>query len=255
MKLLLITLFISIGTLKAQDFIHKLDKEVMSCEIISVDVDNVKYIQRALSGTQIQSISRAKVWKLVYASGITNILNDNGELESVLSAQAKNVFKFGAFSPLSGAFAVGYERSLRPTRSFELSVGIIGLGVTIYEEAKGLYFKGGYKLIKSPDYYYKAGDNTHILAGAFIRPDISIAYFAYDMDVGKGRIIRENALSASIILNFGKQWILDDEFSLSINIGAGYAISSGEEYYYSHFTMGNEFPLALTIGMTIGLVR
>jgi len=247
--LILTILFVSVH---AQDQIYKKNNEVIECLIVSVDANSIKYTQEKYTGNEVHMIVRDLVIKVVYASGRYDFMNKETSLEEILKKQNKGIFKFGLFSPLGGALSLGYERSIRPSRSMEYAAGIIGLGTSIHENARGAYIRAGYKIIKNPKIYKKAGEYAHLMHGAFIRPDMVFSYYSFE---SYNKSNREDAFSFALILNFGKQWVLDDEFSLSINAGVGYAISSGSEYYYSHVAYGNEFPLALSVGLSIGLLN
>jgi len=247
--LILTILFVSVH---AQDQIYKKNKEVIECLIVGVDANVIKYTQEKYTGNEVRIIDKDLVVKVVYASGRYDIINNEPSLEKTLQKQHKSIYKFGLFSPLGGALSLGYERSMRPSRSMEYAIGIIGLGTSMHENARGAYIRAGYKFIKKPEVYKIAGEYAHIMHGAFIRPDLVFSYYSYE---SYNKSTREDAFSFALLLNFGKQWILDDEFSLSINAGVGYAISTGDEYYYSHYSYGNEFPLALSVGLSIGFLN
>ncbi len=249
----------------AQDLIYKINGEVIECEVMSIDSQYINYTKNRYSGSKIFSIVKSQVKKIVYERKTvdsTFSYNSHGVvgLDKKLENQARNNYKMGIFSPLAGALSLGYERSLRPTRSYEAYLGIIGLGTEINENAVGAYTRFGYKLYRNPQYYQQNGDGAHLMHGFFIMPTVMVSYFAYDSwsynsSSWNGDKIRTDAFSVAVILNMGKQWIFDDEFSLQVNIGAGYAISSEEAYYYSHVAYGNEFPLALSCGVSFGFLN
>jgi hypothetical protein len=142
-----------------------------------------------------------------------------------------------------------------------MSVGVIGIGSKVIPGASGGFFKIGLKAIRSPEVYVNAGHSSHILKGSFIRPDIAISYFSYDSHNGNLQNGREEAFSVAFLINLGKQWILDNSYSVSWNIGLGYAYSSNtassynnEGYYYSHVTGGNSFPIAASISLNVGIL-
>ena len=249
----------------SQDLIYKINGEVISCEISSVDAQFINYTKNRYSGSKMFSILKSQVTKIVYESAkIDSTLAYNPvqeiNLEKSLQSQNRNIFKMGVFSPLAGALSIGYERSLKPTRSYEAFIGFIGAGTDINENAIGAYGRLGYKLYRNPKYYQQAGDDAHLMHGFFIMPTIMVSYFAYDdwsysSSSWNGNKIRNDAYSVAVILNMGKQWIWGDEFSLQINVGAGYAISSDDYYYYSHVSYGNDFPLALSCGVSFGFLN
>ncbi len=269
MKLSKITIFVFVFLMTlsgfSQDLIYKINGEVVECEVLSIDKQFVNYTKNKYTGKKVFSLEKTKVKKIVYESSevdSTLVYNHSQELnlEKELSLQNKNTFKMGVFSPLAGALSIGYERSLRPTRSFEMFLGFIGAGSEVNENAVGGYARLGYKLYRKPTYYQINGDDAHLLHGFFVMPTLMVSYFTYDELLSNssnlnGDKLNTEAFSAAFILNIGKQWIFNDEFSLQFNIGAGYAVSSDEGYYYSHLTYGNDFPLALSCGLSFGFLN
>lgn len=249
----------------SQDLIYKINGEVVECEIASIDGQFVNYTKNRYSGSKMFSLPKSQVKKIVYESSqVDSVLVYNPvrevNLEKNLQSQNRNIYKMGVFSPLTGALSIGFERSLKPTRSYEAYVGFIGAGTDINENAIGAYGRLGYKLYRNPKYYQQTGDDAHLMHGFFIMPSIMVSYFEYDEwsynnSSWNGDKIRTDAYSVAVILSMGKQWIFDDEFSLQINIGAGYAISSDDIFYYSHIAYGNDFPLALSCGVSFGFLN
>ncbi|MDZ7613836.1 MAG: hypothetical protein U5K51_09125 [Flavobacteriaceae bacterium] len=47
-------------------------------------------------------------------------------------------------------------------------------------DASGVFFKFGYKLIRTPDYYLKGMKYAHILKGSYIKPEIALSSFSYE---------------------------------------------------------------------------
>ena len=263
LTLTLIILFSGIIGLQAQDKIYKKNKEVIICKIQKVGVKLIEYTQPDFNEGVIFTIAKDRVEKIVFESGSTmDLVEDNRNPEDY-SNQRKSIIKIDFFSPLSGNLTLGYERSLGVQKSFEVSIGIIGIGVPKYENARGAFFRIGYKFIRSPEVYFNAMHYSHILKGFYIRPDFIFSYYSYDVTrnitspIPGGDIyqkVRTENLSGAFILNIGKQWIMDDKFSMSWFGGIGYAFSTEAGYYYSHVTSGNEFPIALSAGLCFGIL-
>ena len=232
----------------------------------SIDAQFVNYTKSKYSGSKLFSILKSQVKKIVYEySRVDSILVYNPiqkiNLDKTLNTQHRNIYKLGVFSPLAGALSIGYERSLKPARSYEAFLGFIGAGTEFDENgAIGGYGRLGYKLYRNPKYYQQSGEGAHLMHGFFIMPTLIVSYFAYDEwsysnNNWNGNKIRTDAYSVAVILNMGKQWIFSDEFSLQIYVGAGYAISNGYAYYYSHVAYGNNFPLAISCGVSFGFLN
>ena len=162
-----------------------------------------------------------------------------------------------------GSTQFTYERSLRPGKSIEATLGIIGLGFDPQEvNPRGATFKIGYKFIKTPDYILPGMRSSHILNGGYIRPELifnaySYENYYYDYMYNPEASSRTNSFSGAIVLNIGKQWVFSDSFLIDFYIGAGYgfASDSGDMDYHYGFAGGfSEFPIALTGGLRIGFL-
>ena len=82
--------------------------------------------------------------------------------------QSKNAIKINFLSPLFGTTELIYERSIKPGRSWETALGIVGLGNDIQEiDPRGVYGKFAYKFMRSPDAYLQNMHYSHILKGAY----------------------------------------------------------------------------------------
>jgi len=146
-----------------------------------------------------------------------------------------------------------------------MSVGIIGIGSSVYGESpRGVFFRIGYKMIRSPEVYFNAMHYSHILKGFYIRPDIMFSYFSsmenrtVPYPVPGGDItqhIRTDNFSGAFLINIGKQWIMDDKYSMSWFMGFGYGFATDAGYYYSHtIPIDNDFPIAFSAGLSFGLL-
>jgi len=269
---LLLILLISCGlenNLNAQDtlFIAKdaislsLD-EVMVVEIIELGIDEIKYRPYNYPDSPIIVIDKSKVVKAVTKYGKVYTFNDGFNNDDLYKMQRKNAIKFGLFSPLVTTFQFGYERSIKPGQSIEVTVGIIGFGADPAEiNPGGAYLKAGFKFINSPDYYIKGMRYSHILKGGYAKPELVFSFFSRDIPTynfyGESRKNRENVAAAALMINLGKQWIYSDVFLIDIFFGVGFGISnskSGWDYYYA-YTGGNDvFPLALSAGFKMGFL-
>jgi len=256
-------LFVSIIGLQAQDKIYKKNKEVIECKIHKVGVKLIEYTQPNYNEGVVFTIAKDRVEKIVFASGSTLDLMAEYRNPEDYSSQNKDIIKIDFFAPLSGNFTIGYEHSLGVQKSVEMSLGIIGIGTQFYENTRGAFFRLGYKFIRSPEVYFNAMHYSHILKGFYVRPDIVLSYYTFDTqrrianpipgaDIYQN--IRSDNFSAAFMMNIGKQWIIDDQFSFSWFAGMGYAFSTEGGYYFSHTTPGNEFPIAFSAGICFGFL-
>ncbi len=267
-KIYLLILIVNILSLTgfAQDKIIKTDKDTIQCQIKEIGDDEIKYIRNDFRGDIIFGIDKNKVSRIIFSDGkeltFTNSMYDPAQYER----QNKNALKIGFLSPLFGATSFSFEHSLKPGSSLEATLGIIGLGTDIGgDNARGLYLKFGYKFIKSPDFYLKGMRYAHILKGAYIRPEISFSDYKinpyldfYYNESQSGSISRENHNTMfAVMINFGKQWVMQDRFLIDWFTGFGYGFghSNDSEPFHYAFTGGvPEFPLAITSGLRIGVL-
>ncbi len=267
-KIYLLILVIHIFSLTgfAQDKIIKTDNDTIQCLIKEIGDDEIKYILKDFRGDILFGIDKNKVSRVIFGDGkeltFTNSMYDPAQYER----QNKNALKIGFLSPLFGATSFSFEHSLKPGSSLEATLGIIGLGTDIGgDDASGLYLKLGYKFIKSPDFYLKGMRYAHILKGAYIRPEISFSSYSrdpyrdyyYNESQSASSLQKNQNTMFAVMINFGKQWVMQDRFLIDWFTGVGYGFghSNDSEGFHYAFTGGiPEFPLAITSGLRIGVL-
>ena len=268
-KLTLISLLLFVGiSIQAQDRIIKKNKEVIECKITKVGVKIIEYTQPQYSSDVSFSIPVDRVERIEFESGkIINLAEQYSGTRSYNDSK-RNIFKMDLIAPFTGNFTLTYERSIETNRSIEASLGLIGLGFnTGNHNPTGAFIRVGHKFIIRKEAYDNAFHYTNILNGFFIRPDLILSYFsattyhyAYNPVTGKdlSTYIRGDYFSGAFVLNIGKQYVFDDAVAISWWCGFGYGFSSSKEhlnYFYSHTLTGdNNFPLALSAGLTFGFL-
>ncbi len=184
-------------------------------------------------------------------------LNDSIEFrKDELIGIKSNAIKMEFFSPLTGNFTVGYEKYIANGISWEGNVGIIGVGTNI-ENQKGIFFKIGPKAKLTPDYIINGLKSSHPLRGSYLKPAIAISHFSKENVFDYlGEEFETTNTSMAILLNFGKQYILVDRFTVDWNIGVGYGFSSDDDwgYKYGMTIAGSGFPIAFSSGFSVGLL-
>jgi hypothetical protein len=236
-------------TINAQDKIHRKGGEVINAKVTEVGLDEVKYKLSGDPDGPLYSISKDRLVKVVYANGrvetYQNALND----KELYIGQAKHAIKLNFLSPLSGYTAFTYERSLRPGRSWELSLGIIGLGKNqgvdyyyspgvIYGEEYmrspgGVALGFGYKFIRTPDFINRNIRYAHLLQGAYLKPLVYAGTYGENIiDYKTGTAIkdRRNVTYGALMVELGKQWVFADKFLLDVYGGVGYCFDNIKEY-------------------------
>ncbi|HEY3389379.1 MAG TPA: hypothetical protein VGK38_07405 [Prolixibacteraceae bacterium] len=265
-KICILILLINILSLNgfAQDKIIKITKDTIACQIKEIGEDEVKYTRKEFAGEVIFGIDKNKISKILFSDGKELTFKDSMYDPARYETQHKNALKVGFLSPLFGATSFTYEHSLKPGSSIEATLGIIGLGDDINgESSSGLYLKFGYKFIKSPDFYLKGMQYSHILKGAYIRPEVSFASYSaipsvsdYN-NVGVPPGTKENVTMFAIMINSGKQWVVNDRFLFDWFVGAGYGFSDAKNsnsFRFAFIGGGPDSKFVLTSGIRVGIL-
>ncbi len=264
----LFLLLLSISTV-AQDKIIKISGDTLSCKVTELAAGEVKYYYEG-NPKLIFGIDKALVEKVEFATGETiEIINNSFRNPEYYAKQSKQALKINFLSPLVGSTEFIYERSIKPGKSWETALGIIGLGFDPQEvNPKGVYGKFAYKFIRNPDFYSTKMHYSHILKGAYFAPEIAVRYMSYDSynyDYyydsngnyhSNNSEERENLFTVAFMLKLGKQWVFDDSFLLDIYGGVGYGFGANdyEGLPYGFIVAPDNFPIAFTGGVRIGWV-
>lgn len=261
----IVLLIISVSVM-AQDRIIKKSNDVIDCKVTEIAADEVKYFYSD-NPKLIFGIDKALVDRIEFSTGeVIEVEENTFKNPEYYANQGKNALKLNFLSPLFGTTEIVYERGIKPNKSWETALGIIGLGNDIADlNPRGVYGKFAYKFKRSPDYYAHRMHYSHILKGAYFAPEIALRYVAYDQnsyyysDYGSPASYnsdREKLVTLAFMLKLGKQWVFDDAFLIDIYAGLGYGIG-GDDYDglpYGFIVAPDDFPIALTSGIRIGWV-
>ncbi len=289
MKLLttLFLLLIAIATF-AQDKIIQKNTEVINCKVTEIGADEIKYFYQD-SPKLVFGIDKALVDRIEFGTGeVVEIEDDTFKNPAYYADQSKNALKLNFLSPLFGTTEFVYERSVKPGKSWEIALGIVGLGNDIQDNnPAGVYGKFAWKFMRDPDFYSHKMHYSHILKGAYFAPEIALRYVAYDKEIyyiyssssyspygysyygSYGSYVPYNYNSSysstnnrakqttlAFMLKFGKQWVFDDSFLIDAFVGVGYGIGADDDegLPYGFLVAPDDFPIALTSGIRIGWV-
>jgi hypothetical protein len=243
----------------AQDRIIRRDGETIECKVEEISSAEIKYTL-AEYGPDLQfGILKSKVNKVIFADGRELVIDhlefalETTEMNSadLFLVQRRNAVKMAFLSPLTGVTAISYERALKPGRSIEFTLSLIGLGFNNPEDAAGVGIKAGYKFIRSPDHYIRGMRYAHILKGGYVKPEFSFA--RYDL-----RSKDEEVIKTALMVNLGKQWIFSDVFLVDLYFGVGYGTTNSRiedpEYPHDFIVVDPSFPLALDAGFRLGFL-
>jgi hypothetical protein len=252
-------MLLAVKTITAQDRIVGRDGNIIECKVAEIGSEEIKYIQIEYGPDLQFGILKSKVDKIIFADGRELIIDhlefarETTELNSadLFLVQRRNAIKMAFFSPLTGVTAFSYERAIKPGRSIEFTLSLIGLGFNNPEDAVGLGLKAGYKFIRSPDHFIRGMRYAHVLKGGYVKPELSFA--RYNL-----RSKYEEVIKAALMINLGKQWVFSDVFLVDLYIGAGYGMTTSSiedpEYPHDFVVVDPEFPLALDAGFRLGFL-
>ena len=289
---LIVSLLIAASVANGQDRIYKKDKEVIEAGISEVGTAEIKYKIFSDPNGPVYTLEKDRILKVVYENGRTETFKNRLQDPELYADQAKNAVKVNFLSPLLGYTQLNWEHSLRPGRSFELSLGIIGLGkrqetssftnfdsntntyTTYYREARGAFLSGGFKFAKRPDYSLAGAKLNHLFQGFYAKPELSLGVYGQNQLTREfnSNVIhqeRKTVVFSGLMVNLGKQWVLGDAFLIDIYAGLGYALDNinhnqygqGEGYYYgddsgNHYILhtNNDSGLGISGGIKLGLL-
>jgi hypothetical protein len=243
----------------AQDQIFKKNKEVITCTVREVGTEEIRYNLPEYQEEVTFAIEKDKVDRIVFADGQEIVIeNEMYNPENYPDDRTKAI-KLDFISPLTGNTTISYEQSMRPGRSWEVSLGLIGMGIDPNNNnALGLFGQFGIKFIKSPDFYLSRMRYSHLLKGGYIKPVVSFAAYGIDRnEIYPYNVERETVLSGMIMVDFGKQWVFDNVLLFDLYAGVGYGFSTGMnsddlDYNFGFVTGPPEVPIALEAGINLG---
>ena len=263
------------SSLYAQDKIHKKGGEVLEVKILEVSPDEIKYKLFSDPDGPIFIIDKDRILKVVYASGRSETYQNTLDDSELYIGQKNQNLKLNFLSPLLGYTHLSYERHLRPGRSMEFSLGIIGLGKKQYiedwgedkliEKQAGAFASFGYKFIRLPDFKTRNQKYTHVMQGAYIKPEVMLGHFGRNAYDDSNIKTREKITFGGVLINLGKQWVYSDLFVLDIYGGIGYSFSDerddDEDYfnynrgrYYGMLSTGDDSSIGFSGGIRVGFM-
>lgn len=258
----------SYGQTSKLDSIFIKNTTVIIGKVLEIGTSEVKYVQPQINEEVVYIIGKDEIERIVFFNGNEQQFNTEpkkfatveSNSEELFKVQKKNALKVDFLSIAANTLALTYERSLKPGRSIEFSTGIIGIGTALKEEdASGILFRGGYKLTKSPDFYINEMRYSHILKGSYVKFEFDFA--SYDVTGSMNFFDDEERYGNTkwaLLIVLGKQWVFGDNFLIDIYSGFGLGDNSIEDldltYPYGFLTLGDNFPLAFSLGMRLGFL-
>lgn len=260
----------------AQDKIVKKGGETLEVKILEISPSEIKY--KLLSDLEgpIFIMDKDRISEVQYQDGrIEKYLKPLNDAEFYID-QKKRAIKLNFLSPLLGYTQVAYEKNLKPGRSYEISLGIIGLGKNqqvsgwntedYKADQRGVFGSFGYKFIKVPDFTANNQKYGHIMQGLYVKPEFMAGYLSRNISIdnnlfNNGKIEKRSTAFGALLINLGKQWVFSDIFIIDLYGGIGYALHNGNdsEFDYDGRLYGivagnNDASVAFSGGFRIGLL-
>ena len=232
--LLLVTLAVGVS---AQDKIYtSLQKPPIEGEVTEVTTNEIRY-RPAGRPVPVVSIDKQDVIRIVYQNGEVLMINNPLDDYSLYAGQHKWNLKLSLLSPLLGHTQLFLERSLKPGRSVEYELNLIGAGLDqrlpydFYAEERKMNALGGgigigLKFLRLPDYVNGQTRLRHIMQGSYIKPAISANVYKRNFPDMNGSMENRTVYAITPNLTLGKQWILDNTVSIEIYGLIGYSFDN-----------------------------
>lgn len=273
---LLVIFFSCTGLLaQAQDIIHLKNKEIIKGKVLEIGIDEIKYKEFSNLEGPVIVLLKSEVTLIRYENGNEFRINPDpyDTAPEVNIRNKSNALKIEFFAPLTNDVVIAFEQMLKVGTNLEFKLGVIGPGFAKNDEkASGVLFKAGVKFLTGSDYALKGQKHAHQLKGKYIKPElifntysINRSYYNYPLLVAEERNIRYTNFAVNIV--FGKQHILGNAVTLDYYVGLGYGIQNNnapndspsdygydESYSYSHTYLGDNFPMIISAGLTLGFL-
>jgi hypothetical protein len=280
--LLLMVGFFSSGAF-SQDIIFKRNGTQVKGKVVEVGTTEIKYkLPDNLDGP-LYAVDKNTISKVVYENGrVENYVNDIKDPENY-SGQLKRALKFDFLAPLLGYSQFSYEQSTGVGKSYEVSLGIIGLGKstqleyydnylnTVKRQQRGLFASAGYKFNKWPDFLFGRTRFTHLMQGAYAKPVFYLGHYSQNQVVYKTAtnsyvVDKQKVTFGALQIEFGKQWVFGEKFLMDLYWGLGYGADNknknnngyyGDEnsaFNYVNARLGKSPGFSTTFGLKAGLL-
>jgi hypothetical protein len=288
-KLLFLILALNVVSFAAlsQDKIYRQNGKVVEAKIIEVGSAEIKYREFKDPDGPIYVLETDRIKKIVYANGKEQKFGDDFKDPERYAGQRNKAIKLNFLSALYGYTEFGFEKSTGVGMGYELSAGIIGLGksdiidvfdyqmTTVRKQQLGLFFSGGYKFGKLPDFIlFGRSRMSHLMQGTYIKPVMYLGFYKENRIVEKSNnnleVGKQNVIFGAAQIEIGRQWVLGDKFLLDIYEGLGYGFDNKKDSYqsfnngsifdnttaynYANVRLGRSPSLSYSFGIKLGLL-
>lgn len=255
----------------AQDVILKKTGEEVLCKVFEIGSTEIKYHKWENLEGPIYTIKTMEVTRITFENGTEEVIKPN-EL-SVIPTEKRNYTRAITTHPMSilfGHLNFGYQQSVGRNRSVVGELGIIGprLGDGVFgRDSKGVYFKAGYRLKRTPEVVTADMEWGHNMGGMYVQPTLAfsvyketVTQYNYDPYTYNSTTTtdKETTASGAFLINLGRQMIVGDFMTFDISGGVGFGMSNGDgasrsPFHYSH-GLGNDLPIAYDFTFSMGFL-
>jgi hypothetical protein len=241
--LMIAALLVSCSAL-AQDTLFLKNRTKVNCRITEVNTDEIKYIPAGLTDGPVILINKNKVYRYTLSNGYTEVLTPDelsieNEHESILNN--RRVIKIHPFSIMCNDITFAYESVIRVGMNLDIEAGYINSNLNehplipnnVYNSGfySGAFIKPGLKFFIGKDFSVKGLRYAHPLKGSYVKIDLVYSYVKHEnlqeqsywgsqMPVIHTSDL--NAMSYGLLINFGRQIILGNMFTMDYYAGVGY---------------------------------
>jgi len=163
--------------------------------------------------------------------------------------------KLDIFGPFRGYSQITYEKMLAPRKSYELTLGVIGLGRnqafpysdTVIQSNQthrnqfGFFLAAGYKFGKLPLLEVGIKKPSHVMQGAYAKPILYIGTYSENrierLSPNKYSLARPATTFAALQIEVGKQWVVKEKALIDFYLGFGYCIDNKGYYSTSYWNL------------------
>ena len=226
---LFITVFL-LGSLSihAQDYITLKDDTKIKCTITEVGEDQVKYKPWGSATERIIAIDRSIIRKIKYEGGDPDIQNKDAIETNYFWDDTRHNIKLGFTGIIANGLSLSYEKAIDPRSSVEYCIRFQNIGVSTRENIEttgGFGLSAAYKLQLSNS-TRKAAKQSHILSGWYVKPELFFMNVTsrYRSTYAVGTYPTINFSKLGLMLNLGKQIVLNNRFVIDFFGGIGIAL-------------------------------
>lgn len=268
-----------------EDIIVKKDGSIIKVKILDLGTNEVKMkLYNNPDGPTI-SLKKDEI-KTITIDGqvVYEYKEDPFSTSNNLILDKNSSLKFHFFSPLNSHIAFTYEWMNKPGFNWELGAGVIGPGIVrsngiTNRNPKGAFLRFGPKFLlgSSSDIEIEGARYSHPLKGRYLKVEMMLHAMntTHTADTGSypwvGKATyRKRYQSVVMNLIYGRQFIFGNSITVSWYLGAGYSFESitdigkpsninywwndFEPRRYSHMYFGENFPMTMTFGFTVGYI-